>query len=1049
MASVFDWLKEKFRKAQDFTREYRTPYSYVRRKVVPEVKQRVQSFGRTIQREAPKFKIPSARERLPQFIPPVAKKLLVPYEPFKGKQPFKGKESGDFFSGMEKMRENFMDTGRPQISMKDLTPQEKSTVKEQIIWSPQAAGIMKPIGKVAGKIGKQLVKKGIEKIKLPYEPSTARKIYRNIGVSGEAELSRTISGKKLAKLAGKQQKAEDMFRGKYQDRLNQALRGLNKKEKLNVTDILDKNIRPISNKALKAAQKIRTGILDKIGRVAEKSGLGIKTPTGTVPFRLRQNYFPRSYNLTDLQKGTNRQKILQSIVDKGQAKNIAEADKIFQDFIVGNTQRRAGQLEYARVFDMPGYEKDPKKAILQYISSTSKRLTEAKSYGAKDEVAKQLIDRVRVEGGDYKYAQEVFDLIVRNKKYKNPVVDNVMKFNLITKLDLSFLTNLTQINNTQTKAGLFRTLGAVLEFFTTPRRSVRRAIKAGSIEAPIFTGKGEGFNIGKVVSAVLYPFRKSEEFNRIIATGAGSRFTKSLAKKLLKNPKYGYAIRQLKSVGVDVEKIIATGKITPDDILGGAKGVSDVTQFTYSPLAVPPAWKTNIGKLLGQFKSFSFQQTIFVRDEVVKEATKGNILPLVRIVALGVPLAFGAALGRAKLTGREPYEDEKSLDVRKLDYYLKAIGTLPTDLITQAEFLKSTYKNPYATPLKKISRTISSIGGPTIGEIGNVLTGVEDISAKKAINKELGREKRKYDPYLQLKRWGAGSIPLIGENIKNRYFAFKSTSTKTEEEKQRGADYYAIKDKVFEFLTTRQRNVFEATGGDKTPTGWESIAKASLLLSNPEVLQAKTEVQLRMAEKTGESPDPFYLLDVRQQQEALKYQASKLNRDDKKAIINANQWLPEYWNLRSEHFDKVDSNYQGYEGTRKYYKPSEQILALQTQYFGFPEGSDARKAFLDQHPELIDHWDQSQLARNKERAAMGLPAEKETEFSSWGGGKGGGGRGRKAKKPKKISIKVAGGKTSVRAPRKAKGAKEKLVSLRLRAAPRRRKIKRLRVKRME
>jgi hypothetical protein len=120
------------------------------------------------------------------------------------------------------------------------------------------------------------------------------------------------------------------------------------------------------------------------------------------------------------------------------------------------------------------------------------------------------------------------------------------------------------------------------------------------------------------------------------------------------------------------------------------------------------------------------------------------------------------------------------------------------------------------------------------------------------------------------------------------------------------------------------------------------------------------------------------LLDTNMQKSALLYQASKLNKNDKKELINANPWLPEYWNARSKYFDSKNmDNYESYEGTRKYYKPSEEILSKQEKYFSLPEKSQARKDFLNANQDLIDHWDKQQWARNQERLAMGLPPEED------------------------------------------------------------------------
>lgn len=601
---------------------------------------------------------------------------------------------------------------------------------------------------------------------------------RRAFTSGDVELSNQgKSGKELADKIKFQRTNAEQIRGAYQVKLQEALKGLNQTERSVVGQVLEGKTQVSDPRIIQAAQKTRA-ILDDIGGKAQEIGLKIKTPSGEVPFKMKENYFPRVYDFTDLQKAGQRQKAMQHLVDTGQAQNIAEADKMLETFIKDNTIRRAGNLEHARVLDLPGYEADPLKAVNKYIDSASRRLTEANTFGATDEIAKRLIDRVRQEGGDYKYAQEVFDLMTGQKKYQNLGVDLATKFNYITKLDLGFITNATQPINTAVKTGIINTLDGVMKAYLTPNKAGKFARQIGAVTDEVVKGKAEGLTMGRIMETILSPFSYVERKNRVISAVAGKNFAEKLANTVLKNPESKYAIRQLKSIGLDPEKIIAQGKILPDDILGAAKAVSDRTQFKVDAIDIPPGWKTNIGRLLTQFKSFSFQQTKFVRDEVIKEAAAGNLQPLVKLIALAVPASFVAQSVRNKLTGRNPKEEEKSLDVRKLDTYLKAFGTIPTDLVIQGKFLADTYKNQYATPLKKIGRTISSVAGPTVGEAANVANALEQAGTIKKNNQQYNQEK---DPYLEAKRIASGYLPFVGEAIKNTVFAYPATYAKGSE----------------------------------------------------------------------------------------------------------------------------------------------------------------------------------------------------------------------------------------------------------------------------
>lgn len=605
-------------------------------------------------------------------------------------------------------------------------------------------------------------------------PSLLTKLKRTL-TSGNRELqNQGKSGKELAETILSQRTNEDMLKGKLVAHAEESLEGLSKQEKLLVTDMLEGKI-PLSGRAGVAATKIRTA-LDAVATKAGETGLEIKLPDGTaVPFKARDNYFPHIYDMSKVAQKKNEARYLQHLIDSGQAKTEMEARQLLDNFLRRQGDRRAGNLENARIADLPDYEKDPLKALEKYYGSVAKRLTEVSHYGKKDDLANKLIERVRQEGGDASYAQEVFDIMVGNKQYENKAVEVIQKFNIITKLDLAFLTNMTQSVNTAARTGVINTLSAMLEAYNpaTATTAGRFARTAGAVDGRINPATREGVEqIGSIMEFVMKPFTFVENKNRTIAAGAGRRYTQQVVDQLMKNPQSKAAIRHIRSVGLDPEKLIAQGGPTPDDILKGAKAISDQTQFKTEAIDIPPGWKTNIGRLVSQFQSFSFKQGIFLRDQVLEEAKHGNMMPAIRLIALGVPASYAAATARSALTGREVKEEEKSLDVRKLDYYTKAIGSIPIDKINQASFLRDTYNNRYATPLKKVGRTASSVFGPTVGEAFSIIDALEQIGSQSKLNEDLPKGKKPTDPYLSLKRIVAGYVPLVGERIKNTTFAF-------------------------------------------------------------------------------------------------------------------------------------------------------------------------------------------------------------------------------------------------------------------------------------
>ncbi|MBA2706111.1 MAG: hypothetical protein H0U60_19935, partial [Blastocatellia bacterium] len=608
-----------------------------------------------------------------------------------------------------------------------------------------------------------------------YEPSIGDKLLR-VFTGGGAELNKkSAAGRELRELIMGTRKQADLLKGSYEVELQDALKGLSKNERITAGKMVE-GLSTSTNPKITAAAAKLDFLYNKIGDVAETGGVKIQIADGKeIPFKKRDNYIPRVYNFDKLAKGKMREGALRHLVETGQAKDVAEADKILEGFISRNASRKAGNLEHARTVDLPGYEADPLKAGAKYVESAAKRLTELSNYGQKDQIAKNLIERVRQEGGDSRYAQEVFDLMTGQKRYENKAVDMVTKFNYITKLDLGFITNATQPVNTATKYGVLPTLEGIIKAYATPKKAGRVARLSGAIDDPITMGKAEGLSMGRIMETVLKPFSFVEKKNRVIASIAGQRVAAKNAAKLLSSPTNKAAMRRLRDLGIEPEKLVAQGGLREDDILGAGYEASRTTQFKVDAIDIPPGWKTNIGRFLGQFKSFSFKQSEFVRDAVLTEAFKhGNFTPMLRLVALGVPVSFLAQSVRNKLTGREESSETAGLDVRKWDKYLKVAGTIPTDLVIQGKFLYDTYNNQYASPLKKTGRTLSTFTGPSVGEAFSIADALESAGSTSEKNRLYNRED---DAFLSAKRLAAGYVPGVGEYIKNKAFPFPKRYT--------------------------------------------------------------------------------------------------------------------------------------------------------------------------------------------------------------------------------------------------------------------------------
>ena len=184
--------------------------------------------------------------------------------------------------------------------------------------------------------------------------------------------------------------------------------------------------------------------------------------------------------------------------------------------------------------------------------------------------------------------------------------------------------------------------------------------------------------------------------------------------------------------------------------------------------------------------------------------------------------------------------------------------------------------------------------------------------------------------------------------------------------------YYRANDVAKSKLSKEEQTAYDAAFGKKPDTAntdWAKVAKASNLLAYPQVLDARTQMQLSLAATTGNPVDPLFLLPPEQQIKAITYSTLEPGSKTKSLLIEQEPWLLEFWDTRSKFFNELNSG----NPQPSSYAPNPRMEAIQEEYFSYPAGSGERSRFLKQHPELIDYWASQKEKTNAKRATMGLP----------------------------------------------------------------------------
>lgn len=599
------------------------------------------------------------------------------------------------------------------------------------------------------------------------------RFYPDVLRSGERSLQNQGStGEELLKVMENQRVAGDLQSGKWKALVNQFTGQLNDAQKSNLTDVLEGKANPM-DATVGASAKVMRNLLNKIQREAVGAGL----ETGKI-----ENYFPRKYNWSEMIKSGRKEQIYQHMVETGQASTKAEAEQFFKDFIIKNSERKAGNLEYERMFDVPGYERDPEKALTMYAETAAKRITETKEFGKGDEVISDLINKISDEGGDYRSAQKIFDYVYKGED-TNAFTRALLGYNAFTKLSLAFFSNITQSANTAAKGGLLNTLKGAGQALAQGIRATKGksyddiAMLSNALDEHI-TLQESGLS-NKFMKGAMYLFQKVENFNRRTAANTGVNFAKELASK----PESAYAIRQLKSLGIDIQDIVK-GKLTQEQLLTAANKLTAQTQFKVNALTQPQAWRTPLGKVLTQFKGFSFMQTKFIRDEIVKEAAKGNIAPLARFLMIAPVASYATQTARNLVNQANSKTSQDNVDFRQGDLYRKAMGDLPSDIATQLQYANSKKDKWYTTGIKNLKNFTSPVIGPTGGDILEVMSGLEQKSKTARDNEQWysNHPLAQSDANLDLKRFAVSKVPFVGRNLTNTVFGYGPTVAKKAKE---------------------------------------------------------------------------------------------------------------------------------------------------------------------------------------------------------------------------------------------------------------------------
>jgi hypothetical protein len=459
---------------------------------------------------------------------------------------------------------------------------------------------------------------------------------------------------------------------------------------------------------------------------------------------LGPNYFPRQYK--DL--FTNDRKmgqIAEGMVKNGQAKDLGDAMNKLQ-YMKNEYQRPFGNLEKTRELDLPGYEMTP-EALTNYLSRSLDRITKAEQFGAKNEILGQLQARMHEEGFNAAPGSTVDKYIkialgdVDKTTAGHRASAGVRKFNALRSLSTAGVSNATQLPvNTGTIAGVGRTIKGAFKAATSKKARAEARETGVLLDHSIANLSEQGLGVsGKITRNIASPFFKQiEKFNRQATAIVG----KDLGNHLAKKGKHD-VLRDKFGVTGEIGKTL-----TREQEIQVSRSLVEQSQFKVDPMDLPGWVDSPMGKLAAQFRTFGYKQTDFMYNQVLREAMKGNMAPLLRFTAVGVPAGAASLAIKGAIKGVR-YTDPDESNGSKAVKSIAAVGGLG---LPGSEG-QNVYKSAQYGNLE--GGLAGTLGGPTL----SLLTETA-VNAGKAIN---GNS-------TPLAKQAVRNIPTIGPSIANRAF---------------------------------------------------------------------------------------------------------------------------------------------------------------------------------------------------------------------------------------------------------------------------------------
>lgn len=376
---------------------------------------------------------------------------------------------------------------------------------------------------------------------------------------------------------------------------------------------------------------------------------------------------------------------------------------------VATTQKRgiksfAESIDLERTMDFPGFwgdVNDPQftadkmlKALEDHSITSGKRIADAQVFGPEAENFKTLLNSVDDNAlQDYieTYRARLLGQSSALEHEKNIVVGALRNVQILNKLGRAFIQNTVQplitalpysVNTLGFKKGVKSFGKGMKEAYKGT--ALAEAQRVGAVNAQVLkdlTAIAEGQPLGGTASRFLdwTLMSKTETANNLGAYHIGKLIAPELADLYWKNPgKRVDVMRRVNRIFDDQPRLAQSflqsaelggaSALTPELIEEMGYQAAVKTQFRFGAKHLPLFWLTPGGKLLTQFRSFSYNNARFLEKEIIKPAMEGkDVAPLAALAASGLLTGHYTRAMRKALRGERVFEGGINVEETKTE----------------------------------------------------------------------------------------------------------------------------------------------------------------------------------------------------------------------------------------------------------------------------------------------------------------------------------------------------------------------------------------------